>query len=250
MTILVTGGAGFIGANFVLDWLAQSDVPVINLDKLIYAGNLENLNSLKDDDRHIFVHGDVGDSALVGRLLAEHQPRAILKFAAESHVERSIHGPEDFIETNIVGTFRLLEAVRAYWKNLTSDARQAFRFLHVSTDEVYGSRAKDEPAFSESHQYEPDFPVDCDKYTDEEGALLVDKVLRYETLESDLKSIMEPLDVPFVGLRSRSKSGFRGEDITLESVSDVDKKVIYGFFSNSLKLSSYSFSRGQQSQSS
>ena len=136
MTILVTGGAGFIGANFVLDWLAQSAEPVINLDKLTYAGNLENLASLEGDARHLFVHGDIGDSALVARLLSEHQPRAILNFAAESHVDRSIHGPEDFIETNIVGTFRLLEAVRAYWKGLGSEAQQAFRFLHVSTDEV------------------------------------------------------------------------------------------------------------------
>ncbi|WP_324732120.1 dTDP-glucose 4,6-dehydratase [Pseudomonas paeninsulae] len=163
MTILVTGGAGFIGANFVLDWLAQSDEPVINLDKLTYAGNLDNLRSLAGDARHVFVHGDIDDSALVARLLAEHQPRAILNFAAESHVDRSIHGPEDFIETNIVGTFRLLEAVRAYWKSLASDAQQAFRFLHVSTDEVYGSLGKDEPAFSEHHQYEPNSPYSASK---------------------------------------------------------------------------------------
>jgi len=163
MTILVTGGAGFIGANFVLDWLAQSDEPVINLDKLTYAGNLDNLSSLANNAGHIFVHGDIGDGALVARLLAEHQPRAILNFAAESHVDRSIHGPEDFVETNIVGTFRLLEAVRAYWKGLASDAQQAFRFLHVSTDEVYGSLAKDEPAFNESHQYEPNSPYSASK---------------------------------------------------------------------------------------
>ena len=163
MTILVTGGAGFIGANFVLDWLAQSDERVINLDKLTYAGNLENLNSLDGDARHLFVHGDIGDSALVERLLAEHQPRAILNFAAESHVDRSIHGPEDFIETNIVGTFRLLEAVRAHWKGLAPDAQQAFRFLHVSTDEVYGSLGKNEPAFNEHHQYEPNSPYSASK---------------------------------------------------------------------------------------
>ncbi|VXB57880.1 dTDP-glucose 4,6-dehydratase [Pseudomonas sp. 8O] len=163
MTILVTGGAGFIGSNFVLDWLAQSDEPVINLDKLTYAGNLENLASLEGDARHLFVQGDIGDSALVTRLLAEHQPRAILNFAAESHVDRSIHGPEDFIETNIVGTFRLLEAVRAYWKALEPQAQQAFRFLHVSTDEVYGSLGKDEPAFTEKHQYEPNSPYSASK---------------------------------------------------------------------------------------
>ncbi len=163
MTILVTGGAGFIGSNFVLDWLAQSDEPVINLDKLTYAGNLESLASLEGDARHLFVQGDIGDSALLTRLLAEHQPRAILNFAAESHVDRSIHGPEDFIETNIVGTFRLLEAVRAYWNALESQAQQAFRFLHVSTDEVYGSLGKDEPAFTEKHQYEPNSPYSASK---------------------------------------------------------------------------------------
>ena len=163
MSILVTGGAGFIGANFVLDWLAQSNEPVINLDKLTYAGNLENLASLEGDTRHLFVHGDIGDSALVAGLLSEHQPRAILNFAAESHVDRSIHGPEDFIETNIVGTFRLLEAVRAYWKGLAPDAQQAFRFLHVSTDEVYGSLGKDAPAFNERHQYEPNSPYSASK---------------------------------------------------------------------------------------
>jgi len=163
MSILVTGGAGFIGANFVLDWLAQSDELVINLDKLTYAGNLENLSSLAGDARHVFVQGDIGDSVLVERLLAEYQPRAIVNFAAESHVDRSIHGPEDFIETNIVGTFRLLEAVRAYWKALEPSAAQAFRFLHVSTDEVYGSLAKDQPAFTETHQYEPNSPYSASK---------------------------------------------------------------------------------------
>src|SRR5690606_20182914 len=136
--ILGTGAAGFIGANFVLDWLAQSDEPVINLDKLTYAGNLQSLASLQGDARHIFVHGDIGDRALVNKLLAEHQPRAVVNFAAESHVDRSIHGPEDFIQTNVVGTFHLLESVRAHWGSLGSEAKAAFRFLHVSTDEVYG----------------------------------------------------------------------------------------------------------------
>ncbi|MBV4518205.1 MULTISPECIES: dTDP-glucose 4,6-dehydratase [Pseudomonas] len=163
MTILVTGGAGFIGANFVLDWLAGSDEPVVNLDKLTYAGNLQTLSSLQGDKRHIFVHGDIGDSDLVARLLQEHQPRAIVNFAAESHVDRSIHGPEDFIETNIVGTFRLLEAVRAYWGGLDAQARPVFRFLHVSTDEVYGSLAADEPAFTETHQYQPNSPYSASK---------------------------------------------------------------------------------------
>ena len=212
--ILVTGGAGFIGANFVLDWLSACDEPVVNLDKLTYAGNRENLASLAGDPRHIFVQGDIGDTALVSRLLAEHQPRAVVNFAAESHVDRSIYGPEDFIQTNIVGTSRLLESVRAYWAGLptgemdcraslamtdasplaatnaaslgvtnaaslaatnaaslavtnaviASEARQStFRFLHVSTDEVYGSLAKDEPAFTESHRYEPNSPYSASK---------------------------------------------------------------------------------------
>jgi dTDP-glucose 4,6-dehydratase len=172
--ILVTGSAGFIGANFVLDWCAQHDESVISLDKLTYAGNLENLASLRDDPRHIFVQGDIGDAELVGKLLAQYRPRAVVNFAAESHVDRSIHGPEDFIQTNIVGTFHLLEAVRAYWQKLPSPAggggvggecvtQENFRFLHVSTDEVYGSLAKDEPAFSETHRYEPNSPYSASK---------------------------------------------------------------------------------------
>ena len=161
--ILLTGSAGFIGANFVLDWLAEHDEPVISLDKLTYAGNLENLASLKNDARHLFVHGDIGDAKLVGALLAQHRPRAIVNFAAESHVDRSIHGPEDFIQTNIVGTFHLLEAVRAYWSGLAEAEKAAFRFLHVSTDEVYGSLAKDEPAFSETHAYQPNSPYSASK---------------------------------------------------------------------------------------
>ncbi len=163
MTILVTGGAGFIGSNFVLDWLAQCDEVVVNLDKLTYAGNLDNLLSLNGDARHVFVQGDFGDTALVNRLLAQHQPRAVLNFAAESHVDRSIHGPEDFIQTNIVGTFHLLECVRAYFGNLQADAKAAFRFLHVSTDEVYGSLSKTDPAFSETNKYEPNSPYSASK---------------------------------------------------------------------------------------
>jgi dTDP-glucose 4,6-dehydratase len=161
--ILVTGAAGFIGSNFVLDWLAQSDESVINLDALTYAGNLENLASLKNDPRHIFVHGDIGNFELVSQLLAKHQPRAVVNFAAESHVDRSIHGPEDFIQTNIVGTFHLLEAVRAYWNGLEEDTKTGFRFLHVSTDEVYGSLAKEDPAFSETNRYEPNSPYSASK---------------------------------------------------------------------------------------
>lgn len=163
MTILVTGGAGFIGSNFVLDWLAQSNEPVINLDKLTYAGNLENLASLQGNPNHVFVQGDLGDRELVDRLLAEHKPRAVLNFAAESHVDRSIHGPEDFIQTNILGTFRLLESVRAYWSALPADDKAAFRFLHVSTDEVYGTLAKEDPPFAEDNRYEPNSPYSASK---------------------------------------------------------------------------------------
>jgi dTDP-glucose 4,6-dehydratase len=163
MTLLVTGGAGFIGANFVLDWLAASNEPIINLDKLTYAGNPETLASLQGDARHQLVQGDIGDAALVSRLLAEHKPRAVVNFAAESHVDRSIHGPGDFIETNIVGTFSLLESVRGYWGALPAADKTAFRFLHVSTDEVYGSLAKDDPAFSETHRYEPNSPYSASK---------------------------------------------------------------------------------------
>lgn len=161
--ILVTGGAGFIGSNFVLDWLAQSGEAIVNLDKLTYAGNLENLASLQDNPNHIFVQGDLGDSALVEQLLAQHRPRAVVNFAAESHVDRSIHGPEDFIQTNIVGTFRLLEAVRAYWLALPEADKTAFRFLHVSTDEVYGSLTKDDPPFAETNRYEPNSPYSASK---------------------------------------------------------------------------------------
>ncbi|MDO4592715.1 MAG: GDP-mannose 4,6-dehydratase, partial [Comamonadaceae bacterium] len=143
--ILVTGGAGFIGANFVLDWLAATGEPVVNVDKLTYAGNLQNLASLQGDARHIFVQADIGDSAVIGQLLAQHPVRAVVNFAAESHVDRSIHGPEDFIQTNVVGTFRLLEAVRAYWNGLEGEAKANFRFLHVSTDEVYGTLSATDP---------------------------------------------------------------------------------------------------------
>lgn len=163
MTILVTGSAGFIGANFVLDWLAVNNESVVSLDKLTYAGNLQNLATLEGDSRHTFVHGDIGDNALVAELLAKYQPRAVLNFAAESHVDRSIHGPEDFIQTNIVGTFHLLEAVRAYWKALNGEAAEAFRFLHVSTDEVYGSLNHTDPAFKETNQYEPNSPYSASK---------------------------------------------------------------------------------------
>jgi dTDP-glucose 4,6-dehydratase len=161
--ILVTGGAGFIGSNFVLDWLAASHEPVLNLDALTYAGNLRNLESLQGDARHVFVRGSIGDRALLDSLLAQHRPRAIVHFAAESHVDRSIHGPGEFMQTNVQGTFTLLEATRAYWATLTPDERGAFRFHHVSTDEVYGSLAAGAPAFTETHPYEPNSPYSASK---------------------------------------------------------------------------------------
>ncbi len=161
--ILVTGGAGFIGSNFVLDWLASSGEAVVNIDKLTYAGNLQNLSDLKYNPAHLFIQGDMADSALVDGLLQKHRPRAVVNFAAESHVDRSIHGPEDFIQTNIVGTFRLLESMRAYWNKLESDEKGNFRFLHVSTDEVYGSLDKSAPAFTEEHRYEPNSPYSASK---------------------------------------------------------------------------------------
>ena len=161
--ILVTGGAGFIGSNFVLDWIASGDEPVLNLDALTYAGNLRNLASLDGNPRHVFVHGDIGDRALLGDLLAKHRPRAVLNFAAESHVDRSISGPEAFLRTNVMGTLNLLESVRQHWAGLPNAERAAFRFLQVSTDEVYGSLAPDAPAFSERHRYEPNSPYAASK---------------------------------------------------------------------------------------
>ncbi|HRD86125.1 MAG TPA: dTDP-glucose 4,6-dehydratase, partial [Rubrivivax sp.] len=163
MTILVTGGAGFIGSNFVLDWLRLGDEPVVNLDALTYAGNLQNLAALAGDARHRFVQGDICDAALLGRLFEEHRPRAVVHFAAESHVDRSILGPGAFMRTNVEGTFTLLEAARRHWQALEGEAKAAFRFQHVSTDEVYGSLAPDAPAFTERHPYEPNSPYSASK---------------------------------------------------------------------------------------
>ena len=164
MTILVTGGAGFIGSNFVLNWLADSMAePVVNLDKLTYAGNLTNLHSLRNDTRHIFIHGDIGDESLVGQLLREHQVRAVINFAAESHVDRSIGDPQGFIDTNIVGTFHLLQVVKRYWNALECHQKSNFRFVHVSTDEVYGTLSPHDPAFSETHSYQPNSPYSASK---------------------------------------------------------------------------------------
>ena len=161
--ILVTGAAGFIGSNFVHAWLEKHDEPIINLDKLTYAGNRENLLIFQDDKRHQLVHGDIGDRALVGRLLTEHQPRAVINFAAESHVDRSILGPEEFLKTNIVGMFHLLESIRSYWGQLPEPQRSQFRLLHISTDEVYGSLEPADPAFTEDHPYQPNSPYAASK---------------------------------------------------------------------------------------
>ncbi len=161
--ILVTGGAGFIGSNFVLDWLACCDEPVVNVDKLTYAGNLANLASLEGDSRHIFIQADIGDAEQIGQLLRQHKVRAVVNFAAESHVDRSISGPAAFVATNVNGTFNLLEAVRAYWGELESAAQAAFRFLHVSTDEVYGTLDREAPAFTETHPYQPNSPYSASK---------------------------------------------------------------------------------------
>ena len=161
--ILVTGGAGFIGSNFVLDWLERTSEPIVNLDKLTYAGNLESLAAAANDPRHVFVRGDIGDRPLVRQLLAEHRPRAIVHLAAESHVDRSIHGPAEFIQTNVVGTFGLLEETRGYWSELPAADRAAFRFLHVSTDEVYGSLGANDRAFDETTPYAPNSPYAASK---------------------------------------------------------------------------------------
>lgn len=162
--ILVTGGAGFIGGNFVLDWLkVPNNEGIVNLDKLTYAGNLATLGSLKNDPRHIFIHGNIGDKDLVAKLLRDHKPRAILNFAAESHVDRSIHGPAEFVSTNIVGTFNLLECAREYWNSLGDAGKERFRFHHVSTDEVYGSLSLTDPAFTETNSYEPNSPYSASK---------------------------------------------------------------------------------------
>jgi dTDP-glucose 4,6-dehydratase len=163
MSILVTGAAGFIGSNFVLDWFEHNNESVISLDKLTYAGNLENLQSVENNPNHLFIHGDIVDAELVAKILEEHQPRAIINFAAESHVDRSIHGPDEFMLTNIMGTYRLLEEARNYFNTLESEHKNDFRFLHVSTDEVYGTLSADDPAFKEDRRYEPNSPYSASK---------------------------------------------------------------------------------------
>lgn len=194
--ILVTGGAGFIGANFILEWLSQFDEPVVNLDKLTYAGNLQNLTSLQGDTRHIFVQGDICDSQKLKQLFDDYQPRAVIHFAAESHVDRSIHGPDDFIQTNIVGTFRLLEVARHYWNKQTGKAHDDFRFLHVSTDEVYGSLAPDVPAFTEEHAYSPNSPYSASKASSDHLVRAYHHTYGFPTLTTNCSNNYGPFQFP------------------------------------------------------
>lgn len=194
--VFITGGAGFIGANFVLDWLEQSNEPVINLDKLTYAGNLETLASLQGDARHVFVQGDIADTRLMANLLVKYQARAVVNFAAESHVDRSIHTPENFIQTNVVGTFRLLEAVRQYWSELPDATRTAFRFLHISTDEVYGSLGTAEPAFGETHRFEPNSPYSASKAASDHLARAYHKTYGMPVLTTNCSNNYGPYQFP------------------------------------------------------
>ncbi|MGE5169488.1 MAG: dTDP-glucose 4,6-dehydratase [Rudaea sp.] len=194
--ILVTGGAGFIGANFVLDWLAEVGEPVINLDKLTYAGNLKSLAPLAGDGRHVFVRGDIGDADLVRTLLARHRPRAVVNFAAESHVDRSIHGPAPFIQTNVVATFALLDCVRAWWVDLPRAERDAFRFLHVSTDEVYGSLGAADPPFTETSPYAPNSPYAASKASSDHLVRAYHHTYGLPTLTTNCSNNYGPLQFP------------------------------------------------------
>jgi dTDP-glucose 4,6-dehydratase len=196
MSILVTGGAGFIGSNFVLDWLGETGEPVVNLDKLTYAGNLRNLRSLEGDGRHVFVRGDIGEQSLVADLLARHRPRAVVNFAAESHVDRSIQGPADFIQTNVVGTFSLLEAVRAYWQGLPQTEKDAFRFLHVSTDEVYGSLSPNDPPFTEATPYAPNSPYSASKASSDHLVRAYHHTYGFPTLTTNCSNNYGPYQFP------------------------------------------------------
>ena len=194
--ILVTGGAGFIGSNFVLDWIAATGEALVNLDKLTYAGNLANLASLAGDARHTFVRGDIADAPLVARLFAEHRPRAVVHFAAESHVDRSIHGPGEFVRTNVVGTFELLEAARAYWERLGAVEKPAFRFLHVSTDEVYGSLGEADPAFTESSPYAPNSPYSASKAGSDHLVRAYHHTYGFPTLTTNCSNNYGPFQFP------------------------------------------------------
>jgi dTDP-glucose 4,6-dehydratase len=194
--ILVTGGAGFIGSNFILDWIASEGSPVVNLDKLTYAGNIQNLASLSGDPRHIFVNGDIGDQTLIGELLSRYKPSAIVNFAAESHVDRSIHGPEDFVRTNVNGTFHLLEEARAYWESLVGDEKSAFRFLHISTDEVYGSLGPGDAPFTETTAYTPNSPYSASKAASDHLVRAYHHTYGLPTLTSNCSNNYGPYQFP------------------------------------------------------
>lgn len=196
VSILVTGGAGFIGSNFVLEWLATRDEPLVNLDKLTYAGNLENLISVQGDPRYRFVRGDVSDGDLLSRLLREHQPRAVVHFAAESHVDRSILGPDAFMQTNVLGTFRLLESVREYWDTMSGDLRAGFRFLHVSTDEVFGALNEGDPAFDEQSPYRPNSPYAASKAASDHLVRAYHHTYGLPTLTSNCSNNYGPYQFP------------------------------------------------------
>jgi len=211
--ILVTGGAGFIGSNFVLDWLATHDEPLVNLDKLTYAGNLASLSSLAKDSRHIFVQGDIADGALIASLLEKHQPRAIVHFAAESHVDRSIHGPEAFLQTNIIGTFQLLQSARHFFAGLSGDAAAQFRFLHVSTDEVYGSLAPDAPAFTEHHPYEPNSPYSASKAASDHLVRAWHHTYGLPVLTTNCSNNYGPLQFPEKLIPLMIHRALKGEDL-------------------------------------
>ncbi|HSO07500.1 MAG TPA: dTDP-glucose 4,6-dehydratase [Pelomicrobium sp.] len=211
--ILVTGGAGFIGSNFVLQWLREEDGPLVNLDKLTYAGNPQNLAEVEQDPRHVFVHGDIADHELTRKLLQQHQPRAVVHFAAESHVDRSIHGPEDFIQTNIVGTFRLLDEVRGYWAKLEGEAKAAFRFVHVSTDEVYGSLAMDDPAFSETTAYAPNSPYSASKAASDHLVRAYHHTYGLPTLTTNCSNNYGPHQFPEKLIPLMVLNGLAGKDL-------------------------------------
>lgn len=194
--ILVTGGAGFIGSNFILQWMERETAPVVNLDKLTYAGNLRNLERISSDPRYTFVHGDIADRKIVADSLRDHRPRAIVHFAAESHVDRSILGPDDFIRTNVGGTFALLEEARAYWIGLAVDEREAFRFLHVSTDEVYGSLGPADPAFSEQTAYAPNSPYSASKAASDHLVRAYHHTYQLPTLTTNCSNNYGPYQFP------------------------------------------------------
>jgi dTDP-glucose 4,6-dehydratase len=196
MTILVTGGAGFIGANFVVDWLGSESEPVVNLDKLTYAGSLDNLGAVAADTRHVFVRGDIADRALLAELLETHRPRAIVHFAAESHVDRSIEGPDAFIQTNAVGTYALLEAARTHWNRLPAREREAFRFLHVSTDEVYGSLGADDAPVVEGAPYQPNSPYSASKAASDHFARAYHRTYGMPVLITHCSNNYGPLQFP------------------------------------------------------